>query len=368
MKNMKIPTIAIIDDGIDPSHLSKSQPCNFFIAGLDDVQPDEKPSVSYTDFTSHATACYKILKENTNAAHQLISIKVLKPETGTGTKKTLINALKWCANHGGIDIIHMSMGTSQYLDFSSITKAIKVLHNSVIIAACSNKNTLTLPACLPQVIGVRHCDVKKLQNKFTYNPTPYDGIELMTHTENASNSLAAPVVTARVCEYISQGVEGTDAIRKRLMEDSVQYTPDFQLYKGLLPFWENFAIPVITIPDHIPGGVDKLKALITAFIQDGYRAVGLTLSQKTSIEDCIFKLSWQNENISLLGLIELYYNFTWPDIIFLHMGFQKISTLPEKMQADIIIGQQTDRTSTCECLDINESAENLLIQIKGLLS
>lgn len=94
----------------------------------------------------------------------------------------LTTALNWCAERE-IDVIHMSIGTQQYQDFPSVNEAVSHLTKcfpSIIIAACNNENTLTLPACLSNVIGVRHCSKHNLQGAFAYNSSTYDQIEVMT--------------------------------------------------------------------------------------------------------------------------------------------------------------------------------------------
>jgi len=360
---MKKLTLAIIDDGIDPAYLPRDQSCEFFIAERDMIMPDNSPSADIATFSTHATACYTVIKKNTNVLHKLLSIKILDPRTGMGMNKSLVAALKWCVARGNIDIIHMSLGTNQYLDFSPITKAVEELPDSIIVAACSNKHILTFPACLPGVLGVRRCDAVELQNKFVFINAPYDGVELLVYSKDTSNSLAAPIITAKVCDYLASGVKGIEAIHKRLSKESVHDTSfvNYQLYKGLIPAWEKLNASVVAIPSDISGGLYKLKDLILLFIQEGYRAVGLTRSQETWIENCIFRLSWENELISLPDLIELYYNFTWPDIIFLHMELKEVLALPSEMQVDIVIGESTD-------LDIHDSAEKLFSQIKELLS
>ena len=143
--------VVFIDDGIDPGFVPENIPFKSYESNEAGV----KESTAGCGL-SHGTQCYQIFRDKVRSPYRLISIKVLDSMTGTGTKSALIAALKWCANQE-IDLINMSMGTRQFLDFAPIAEAVQELSFAVIVAACSNQNELTFPACLRQVIGVRHC-------------------------------------------------------------------------------------------------------------------------------------------------------------------------------------------------------------------
>ena len=160
---MKIPTVAIIDDGINTSWFPKKQFIEHFTSNQETVLPCEPAN----DFT-HGSVCYQIFREYTHVPHRIISIKPLDSETGSGQKDNLLSALHWCTNQD-IDLIHMSIGTRQFLDFVPIAKAVKALSQTVIVAACSNQNTLTFPACIPGVLGVQHCGEANLHEQISLN-------------------------------------------------------------------------------------------------------------------------------------------------------------------------------------------------------
>jgi len=353
---MKTPKLAIIDDGISPAFIPKGQIARHFAADENAIWPD-KPE----EGDSHGSYCYKVFRQFTQTPHHLTSIKVLNRETGTGYSQALLTALRWCAGQG-IDLLHMSMGTRQYLDFASIADAVKSLPNTIIVAACSNENTLTFPACLPTVLGVRHYELAGLRGGHVYIGSPYDQIELMAYAENASNSMAAPIITAKVCGYLAQGYEGLGQIRQKLKEDAIKDTSflSYEAYKNLLPEWEGIQVPVVALPDNIPGSIDVLKRLNAAFVREGYRAVGLSLGKEadTCAESYIFRPARWDPQIALPDLIELYYNFTLPDVLFLHMDPQKALSLPEGMAADAVI----------EPGWLGLDTPSLFAKIKGLLS
>jgi len=349
---MKTPRLVIIDDGIHSSSIPSGQAFESYVVGENGVKQGEPENQD-----THAFACYRVFKRFVDAPYHLISIKVMDHETGTGSKNSLLSALRWCAKQD-IDLISMSMGTRQYLDFAHISEAVNALQNTIIVAACSNQNTLTFPACLPTVIGVRHCPEIALKGKFAYIHAPYDQIEMMTYVKNASNSSAAPIIAARVCGYLANGFSSLKIIRQKLKEDAVQDTSfvNYQFYKSLLPEWEEVQVPVVALPDDIPKGIDKLKPLVTAFVQDGYRVAVLSQSHKTCVTDHVFHLSWQLGQIPLPDLIELYHNFTLPDILFLHTKGEEV--MPDGINADI----------TIEPHWLDEDVQCLFAKIKEMLS
>ena len=304
-------SVAFIDDGI--SSLVPGVEC--FAAEETGVFP-VKPYIH----PSHATACYRIFCGHARSPFRPISIKTMDDQTGTGKPKALLQALKWCAKNE-VGLINMSMGTRQYLDFAGIAASVKMLKDTAIVAACSNVNELTFPACLPEVIGVRHCNRAELVNAFAYIDNPYDQIDVLTNC-GGTNSFAVPFITARVCDYLSQGVKPCE-IRSILKADSVKDVSfvDYGFYKGIFPKWEEIKVPLLSVPSDLPPYKKTwLDNLILEFIKDGYRAVCFSDSQKTSPADFTFHLSEP-------GYMDILYNFTLPDLIFLQL--QKIPDFVE---------------------------------------
>ena len=71
------------------------------------------------DSIGHGTFCYFIFKSYIKAKYMLFDIKVLDQNMGGGSCSSLINALEWCREMS-VDVINMSMGTRQYIDFEPI--------------------------------------------------------------------------------------------------------------------------------------------------------------------------------------------------------------------------------------------------------
>ena len=405
MKTDRTVKVAFIDDGIDPGFVPTGIPLCSYVADEQGVRPTT-PEKGLT----HGSVCFQIFGSNTRATYSLISIKALDHSTGLGNHKALVSALKWCAGQD-IDIINMSMGSRQYTDFSAIGDAVGRLSNSIVIAACSNENELTFPACLPTVIGVRHCNVSMPAGSYIYITDPYDQIEVQANAADlpisfedgeirpvgGSNSHAAPLITARVCDYLYEGV-ATSAIRDRLKAESYPGTvaAGYGFYKNLFMKWEKPEIPVVAVST--AAGIDlpchnqyespvacmpscpksesedkaliNLKALLSEFIKDGYRAVCLSSSLETSPPDFIYSLHRHKMGqLSAHDLIELYYNFTLPDILFLHQEIAETMALPENLQADLILAApDSNELYETQTIRVEGSAKELFSQICKCLS
>ncbi|MCL2286014.1 MAG: S8 family serine peptidase [Firmicutes bacterium] len=383
LKQLIIKT-AFIDDGINPKFIPPHIPFQNYTAGEAGVCLSEPVSG-----ISHGTMCYQIFNNNVNVPYRLTDIKVLDNTTGTGSHKALVSALNWCASQN-FDIINMSMGTRQYTDFAPIAAAVSRINKSIIIAACSNENQLTFPACLPSVIGVRHSSRDELASNFAYFSNPYDQIEIVTCVKDepvsfgenivkkmsGANSFATPLITARICNYFSQGYKTLDAIKMQLERDSVKDTSfaSYDFYKNRTLNWEECTVPIVAVPDTVPEADRRLKELLNVFVQDGYRAIALSKRQETNAAGFIYNFHWHgNDEITLQNLIELHYNFALPDLIFLQMPTEDIITLPENLQPDIALRlPATDMgyitLDEKYVLELTNSAGQLFANIVELLS
>ncbi|SHH82285.1 Subtilase family protein [Sporobacter termitidis DSM 10068] len=159
---------------------------------------------------SHGTICAAIIRKYAPNAH-LSSIKVLSGEIPTGEKTDLVKALTWCLDND-VQIVHMSIGTSCFKDFDDIREIISRLYHkgTILVAAHKNRYCFSVPACLPGVIRVRHCEELKdaeyslKKNSYYDHEIVASGNQLL-HDDNSivcpsgsCNSYAAPVITATI--------------------------------------------------------------------------------------------------------------------------------------------------------------------------
>ena len=121
-----------------------------------------------------------------------------------------------------------------------------------------------------------------------------------------------------------------------------------------------------------PAMVERMTELIQVMVEDGYCAIGLSRSHTTDVEKLLFQLKWQEGDIPPLpDLIALHYNFTLPDIIFLHMPLGEHFDLPLSIRPEVLICPP-DMLSTVtgwdadKVLDASNDAGLLFNQITAL--
>lgn len=196
--------LAIIDDGVYPGFLQAFGNLErFTVTEGGRVVPDVSKS-----FFSHGTKVASIIRDLCVGC-PVISVKVMDRD-GRGRVEHLAAALTWCLEQN-IQLIHMSIGTSNYHDFEYVKKWVDALraNGAMIVAAYDNYGTLSCPACLPGVFGVR---IGKAEEDMQYRYAFDRGTGLpMENTLIASlkgdwpvtfNSYAAPVITAKILEFM----------------------------------------------------------------------------------------------------------------------------------------------------------------------
>ena len=226
--------ILIIDDGINENRFNiGSLECNLEI----DESLIIKERTDYdANAGSHGTYCAAVIKLYAPDA-KLGSLKILSSDTARANKNQLLKALNWCAEQS-VGLIHMSIGTAVFADFPEVKEAVFRLYENgkLIVAAYDNRNIYTLPAGLSCVIGVQQNPGFEGE-KFTYISKP--GLNTIVHasgrhelndngttrTTPASNSYAAPLITAKVFQlYKSRGLRDTYEILEALQQ-SQGYLP-----------------------------------------------------------------------------------------------------------------------------------------------
>jgi hypothetical protein len=229
--------VAVIDDGINKKiYNTPLEGANIEI--LKDLSVVERSN--YDAFSpSHGTTCAAII--NTYARNvTFFSIKILNEKTEKAIKEQLIKALHWCAKNN-IQIVNLSLGTIDFRDFEEIKNCIKAVTENglIIIAACNNKNVFTYPACLPNVIGVR-CQDLYFKDQYCINDNILSGIEFAasgrhyltdifgnSRFTSPSNSFAAPLITAKVCDIVRNYTDiAIDGIKKELYKCALNKNSD----------------------------------------------------------------------------------------------------------------------------------------------
>jgi hypothetical protein len=182
---------------------------------------------------------------------------------------------------------------------------------------------------------------------------------------NAGNSLAAPIVSARVCDYLSNGCVGIDTIKQRLRSDSIKdYVPfNFSFYMQLLKKWKDIDVPVVAVlSNNMSFNATKITELIKLFVHDEYNAIGLSPNIETNMLDGVYKMDTAD---TLNDNLNLFFNFTQPDIIILHISIDDLFRSECNTLIDVLIAepfedeQKYNLSNETEILDINIPTSNL---------
>lgn len=217
--------VALIDDEINFNYIKHTDKISSYHIVNHVIELKED---IYDGNITHSTICMTIL-ETLIQDIQLLHIQIIDAHNKTGYIGDLISALYFCADKN-VGIISLSIGTTKLSDFIYLNPVIKKISERgvIIVAAHSNKGFLTLPAMLPEVIGViadvtgkfRDSEICMLDNnEFGIDLiSAYSQSDLLKFRRKYfGNSFVVPVVTAYICKMISAGTaQNVKAIKKEL--------------------------------------------------------------------------------------------------------------------------------------------------------
>ena len=144
--------VAIVDSGIDADH-----PGIGAISGGTEfsLEPDDRivTGTDYRDCAGHGTACAGIVRKKAPDAN-LFSIRIFDESLGTDGR-LLVAALHWAAAHG-MDVVNLSLGTSDVTSRERLAAACRRACDAgvILVAADHNEGVESYPAVFPEVIGV----------------------------------------------------------------------------------------------------------------------------------------------------------------------------------------------------------------------
>ncbi|MBQ7445039.1 MAG: S8 family serine peptidase [Clostridia bacterium] len=198
--------VAFIDNGITTGLLQEGfvdETVSFFTA--DNSQDTNDGTVN------HGSLCAAIFEKYLHFDKPyIIDVRISK----VGEESYLaefIKAIEWCTDNN-VDIINISMGTTNRFAFPVIRKALHAafMKGIIVVAAMDNGQKYTLPACLSGVIGVKTSTLYT-NGEYKLRWYPFDGIDVITGGRHQiqtpdgkelatinTNSFSAPVITAHV--------------------------------------------------------------------------------------------------------------------------------------------------------------------------
>lgn len=139
--------MAIIDSGVNPAH-----PHVGGVAGGVCLNADGESQV-YLDYVGHGTAVAGAIREKAPEA-SLYAVKVFDQSLRTNAE-TIIRAIEWTIENE-MNVVNLSLGTinqSHRERFEEVV-ARAIERQVALVAAREVNDQLSLPGCLPSVIGV----------------------------------------------------------------------------------------------------------------------------------------------------------------------------------------------------------------------
>lgn len=314
--------MAILDDGVHP------EACPLMGSFLIE---DDLSVVDFGENTvspySHGSMCARIIRQYARLEGvEVFSIQILQKDTLRGNIDRLLKAFELCVSMN-IRLIHLSVGTYAYEDFAKLEDAVRCLLDSdrFLVAAAGNRGTVTYPAYLPGVIGVK-CHPELADDEYIYCYEPFTRIHFQASAKHKlnidgqetetpiSNSYAAPLITAKLLSSLKDNIDlGKKGILHLLMQNAGNHL--FAKSSEPKPY------PPVEIPVVVLSGfsVRRLSHLVGVLMdclrQDDYQARAATnlpdsrpwdetvLFESTDIDLFTARMAWYFAcEIILLGI------------------------------------------------------------------
>jgi len=227
--------VALIDNGINSGMLMQPVKDKVTIGTFNQIEQD---NLCFDEQQSiHGTNCAMII-EKYNPAVVLHSIRILA-DNGKGIIDKLQPALKYCYQNN-IQLVNLSFGTTHFMDKTVIRYVINhyVNRGMVIVVATANSGFRTYPASFSNIIGVASGTEYGIDKNLYWKI----GVELVAPSEHEmsideyiftlgkSNSYAAPYITAKVGNILTENVDyNVCRIKNRMLQGKLMYSayPDW---------------------------------------------------------------------------------------------------------------------------------------------
>ena len=310
--NVEKQRIAFIDSDIDLNFIKNDLvKGRHSIGGVwrilnDRVITSTDPSL---DILSHATLCTKVFLDHTTCMCELFFVNIWDEGELKANINDLVTALTWCLENE-IKLINLSLGTTLMVDipplFDIIDKLIE--RDVIIVAASSNSRLLTFPASFDNVIGVKALESKEGHLGFIYQEGSIDQIEISCYVKEevieyqgyhyplcAANSLAAPIISAKICSLLSEGYDSIERVKSKLKEESLSlcHNQDDKIYKKY--FEQEIEIPVIAVVNDCYmksfNVTSFVEQLLMAFAKKEYHGICLSENGKTNLSQKVLNLT-----------------------------------------------------------------------------
>lgn len=281
--------IAMIDDLIHPALLKQEIGASYLLM-QDEFRNIPQPT---SDRYTHGTLVTKVF-ESYATQYEIINVAILEDwaKQKVIPSDTLKKALEFCLQID-VDAINISVGTQRLSDIRFVGQALKAVSdaNIPIIAACSNDWYRTIPASCQSVFGVVADQKNTLHpGQYIVQDDCYLGANFVANYELSvpqakrfvpSNSLATPVVTAKVNQLINAGVKTIAQLMGHLNSNAIHKVLSIQS-EGHHTVNMN-DIPVVCVVDIFSQNPVGQIELLNVFSKHGYET--MALSELDEVDD-----------------------------------------------------------------------------------
>jgi len=254
------------------------------------------------NYLGHGETCLKIINSLTDTTIFCLEI----PLQSEYSIDCFCIAIQWCIDNN-INLINISIGTPNFKNFYKINESCKRAFNAgiIMIAAISNNNIFTYPACLPYVIGVKYHSILP-PSKYIFSWYPLNGIDILINSnipfsfkddkkiENfTSNSYATAYTTSIIANImLKSNINSYTKVKKELELLSLLKKGTFnRMYEQFifdhnnLPSDENIT-KIITTQLKIINNISKITVpLIVISLKDSNGMILLNQIKKIFIEN-----------------------------------------------------------------------------------
>ena len=318
--------VAVIDNGVREEYK------RYIKQGLIITHNGVYECKNYSYSNMHASICVYILKKYYNDC-EIFNLDIFDENEKTDIN-LLKQALQWCLD-SKIDVVSLSIGSCCIEDIEIIKPIINKLlnNNTYIIASANNHNSITFPASLEGVIGVK-CDLSNVLNEGEIVVDTKDirkievsvgtlknNNELLKYDLGYNNSFVVPYIAAKICCAIEKKM---DVWKFLTAQSKKTLNTDFYIRSFPLMYKPEPIIIELNFSCNF-----LLKECINLFVENGYCAIGI-VEENAGIDNCYAQsdFPWINKDSVCEYIIKSFD----PDIVFVLRNF-----LREELERDCIV-------------------------------
>jgi subtilisin family serine protease len=200
--------VAVIDSGVHASH-----PHVNGVSGGVGIDVDGRLHDDYVDRLGHGTAVVAAIKDLAPDV-EIFAVRVFDRQLSTSIA-CLVRAIEWSADHAGVHVVNLSLGTSRREHEPALRRAIDMAaaHGTLIVAAREDEGVTYLPGSMAGALPV---EVDWTCARGAFRIVDVDGVSAV-RTSGLPRQIPG-VPPAKNLSGVSFAVANTTALVARAME------------------------------------------------------------------------------------------------------------------------------------------------------